>query len=561
MQIGLFGKYPAKGDFVTRRVPAEVLQYWETWLEKVVGGAKHHLAGNWQHTYGSAPVWRFWIGDMVFGHALAGALMPSVDRVGRQFPLTLVLSGAGAAHPAPPLAGRGNEAWYTALDAALLSAKSEGFNGDPDALLAGLSMPAGATQAQADDRRNAFFAYGETGLPQLLRDVGDHDHQLAAAGRSYWWTAGNAHVGPAIIALNGMPDAAGFAAMLTGFGPPTADVPANPVSPPAPSAVAAASSAWGVEPSPEVNWGAPTSAMPQSDPWAQAAEPDTSEAVASPFETERGWAVPDTPVMADPVPAAPVAAFEPIEAIEEESPFSASGDLAPIPEPEPEPEPELSVASDALQAPEDEDPVTDTEPDAGMDASADGTIDEPDEGAAAEVADDAEQNAANGEIETDLSGTQADDAEVPESSVTTEPPEEDDVERAEDGENADDEGNAGSDGPDAVGLDDDAPAAQTADLDAEAEGDTGPETGPETDPETGPETDLTIETVAQTDISLPEPDDVSDLSDDATGSELSDGDDSPFASSAPVVPEGREKMGPRLRGLFSLRGRSDKGKD
>ena len=220
MQIGLFGKLPAKGDFMSKAVPASVLQPWESWLNRVAPGARHHLGEAWDGVYAAAPVWRFWVGELVWGQAIAGAIVPSIDKVGRQFPLCLILSEGGAAHPAPPVVGRGNERWYAQLDDALLRARSEAFQGDVDALLAGLSLPDGATQPLVEDRRQAFFAYGEEGLAHLLSDVGAHDHQLAAASRSYWWTAGNDRVGPALLAMNDMPDAAGFAAMLVGFGPP-----------------------------------------------------------------------------------------------------------------------------------------------------------------------------------------------------------------------------------------------------------------------------------------------------------------------------------------------------
>jgi type VI secretion system protein ImpM len=356
MQIGLFGKLPAKGDFLTRNVPPEVLQFWEAWLEKVVGGAKHHLGGNWHNTYMAAPVWRFWIGDTVFGHPIAGVLSPAVDRVGRQFPLTLILSGGGAQHPASPLAGDGNEQWYATLDQACLAALTDGFNGDVDSLLKQIPFPNGPVQAQAEDRRQAFFAYGESGLGPMLQDVRDHDHQLSTQGRSYWWTAGNAYVGPAIIALNGMPDAAGFAAMLTGFGPPPQNVAPEPAPVPevslaapavaapamaAQQSIAPASDPWGIDPNDSGSWDpappAPPPPMPEpqvpsSNPWSSAADDlDEFEDEQSPFDTDNGWAVPVTPeprkeATLPPQTARPV---RQVTGIEDESPLGPDGRLLP----------------------------------------------------------------------------------------------------------------------------------------------------------------------------------------------------------------------------------------
>ncbi|SIO01015.1 type VI secretion system-associated protein TagF [Vannielia litorea] len=336
MPLGLFGKLPAKGDFITRALPPEVLSFWEAWLEKVMGGAKHHLGGEWGPVYEASPVWRFWIGPGVFGHPLAGALTASLDRVGRQFPLTLVLSGMGHAHPVPPLSDP-MEDWYGLLERALLAAKSGHFDGDVDGFLSALPEPNAAACALGEDRRNAFFAYGEHGLGQMLADVRDHDHQLAAFGRSYWWTGGNDHVGPGMIALEGMPDVAGFMAMLRGFGPPArvqqpaaapsraraagagagaaATRPRETTVPPrdliGDAEEAEAAAAWGASaPSDELAWATPSDAVDDAG-WTEAITGDEAE---SPFDAPRDdWDFPD-----------------------------AGSSKAPAPEPEPEAEPEAA---------------------------------------------------------------------------------------------------------------------------------------------------------------------------------------------------------------------------
>ena len=249
MQLGLFGKLPTRGDFITRAIPAEVLQHWEQWLERVMPGARSDLAANWDHAWAQAPAWRFWIGEGVFGHALAGVMVTSQDKVGRRFPLTVMLIGAGARHPAPPLSDP-HAAWFTAIEDALCAARDGGGAGDdPAALLAALPLPQAPPAAQAQDRARAFFAYGEHGLDRLLHDVRDHDHQLAATSRSYWWTAGNRAVPPAFLALDGMPDATGFAGLLTGFGAPA------PVAAPTPGPDQPAD--WDDIPEADLAWAAP----------------------------------------------------------------------------------------------------------------------------------------------------------------------------------------------------------------------------------------------------------------------------------------------------------------
>ena len=85
-RIGLFGKLPAHGDFVTRGDPALVAPF-EEWLVRELGrmaAARDSLDAVLAH----APVWRFAVRRE--GTAVAGALMPSRDGVGRLFPLLLL---------------------------------------------------------------------------------------------------------------------------------------------------------------------------------------------------------------------------------------------------------------------------------------------------------------------------------------------------------------------------------------------------------------------------------------------------------------------------------------
>lgn len=95
-QVGWYGKLPALGDFVTRRLPDSFRLPWDRWLCAGMVDAQAGFGEHWQAWYLSFPVWRFlWRGD---GELLiwAGLLMPGVDRVGRLFPLTVAMPVARA---------------------------------------------------------------------------------------------------------------------------------------------------------------------------------------------------------------------------------------------------------------------------------------------------------------------------------------------------------------------------------------------------------------------------------------------------------------------------------
>lgn len=92
---GWFGKLPTVGDFASRRLPQDVIDWWDSWLSLGLAQLREQHAQAWQSLFLAAPVWRFAITPGVapgaWGrYAWAGVLTPSVDCVGRYFPLTLL---------------------------------------------------------------------------------------------------------------------------------------------------------------------------------------------------------------------------------------------------------------------------------------------------------------------------------------------------------------------------------------------------------------------------------------------------------------------------------------
>lgn len=91
MPLGLFGKLPSQGDFVSRRLPWEFTAAWDEWLQAGISQARTAIGVAWNETYLTAPLWRFQLQPGVIGAGgWIGLWFASVDRVGRQFPLALV---------------------------------------------------------------------------------------------------------------------------------------------------------------------------------------------------------------------------------------------------------------------------------------------------------------------------------------------------------------------------------------------------------------------------------------------------------------------------------------
>jgi len=89
---GWHGKLPTLGDFATRRLDPDFVEAWDQWLD--AGLLALRSRADWPAAYLASPSWRFLVMPGALPGALgrqawAGVLMPSVDRVGRYYPLTL----------------------------------------------------------------------------------------------------------------------------------------------------------------------------------------------------------------------------------------------------------------------------------------------------------------------------------------------------------------------------------------------------------------------------------------------------------------------------------------
>jgi type VI secretion system protein ImpM len=146
---GWHGKLPTLGDFATRRLDPAFVDAWDQWLSE--GLAALRVQAGWLDAYLASPSWRFLLMPGVLPgaageRAWVGVLMPSVDRVGRYYPLTL-------AHPLDALPTAGDEidglwAWLLRLDEAAADALHDDWGIDLlEAELARIGLP--ATQAPA----------------------------------------------------------------------------------------------------------------------------------------------------------------------------------------------------------------------------------------------------------------------------------------------------------------------------------------------------------------------------------------------------------------------------
>jgi type VI secretion system protein ImpM len=91
MEVGFYGKLPSHGDFLRRRVSDAFVDAWDAWLREGLAASRSALGPRWLDVYLTSPSWRFVCGPGACGPTpVVGLMAPSVDRVGRYFPVTVV---------------------------------------------------------------------------------------------------------------------------------------------------------------------------------------------------------------------------------------------------------------------------------------------------------------------------------------------------------------------------------------------------------------------------------------------------------------------------------------
>jgi len=135
---GWYGKIPGTGDFMARRIPAPFAEAWHGWLQGALAGSRERLGARWRDAYLSMPVWRFVLSPGVLTtSAWAGLVAPSVDAVGRYFPLAVASALPSASLDlVGTLLAAGS--WLDELEAVALSAIAPGA--DTAAIDAGIAQ-------------------------------------------------------------------------------------------------------------------------------------------------------------------------------------------------------------------------------------------------------------------------------------------------------------------------------------------------------------------------------------------------------------------------------------
>lgn len=221
---GCFGKMPLQGDFVSRGLPSVFVDVWDHWLQEAMMRSRNQLGASWLDWYLASPIWRFVLSAGICGdHPWIGLLMPSVDRVGRYFPLTL-------ASRLPATADLGTafsdgKFWFAEAERLALSCLRDDFDLDSfDKKLRALAFPLisfeqNTASEHVFDPSSAEDMHTEIRFLECL--LAQHPGFGVACSNertqyTIWCTRGSEQVLPSILLCGAFPPPEGFAAFLDG---------------------------------------------------------------------------------------------------------------------------------------------------------------------------------------------------------------------------------------------------------------------------------------------------------------------------------------------------------
>jgi len=224
--LGYYGKVPTHGDFVSKGLPRSFIDPWDQWLQEAILASRQQLGDQWLDYFLTSPLYHFALSPGICGdNGWLGILMPSVDKVGRYYPMTISLMINEAINPFDALQ---KKEWSAKLESLALSCLKEGhhldeLNSGVDQLIKEIACEVTNSHFFTECLNNQVFhpawqqsLNGIESIPDLYPSMLDSLLKEHCFAYSLWWTKGSEHVSPSFLFSEGLPPYDGVAAMLDG---------------------------------------------------------------------------------------------------------------------------------------------------------------------------------------------------------------------------------------------------------------------------------------------------------------------------------------------------------
>ena len=221
-KIACFGKIRAKGDFVSRNLDYQVQEYLDTWLQSSFGISQQQIGDDWLKFYLTSPIWRFVIRNRKMNKDIVGFMMPSIDKVGRYYPLFMLEVFEDGKLCGGDLYCKSfeelEEMAMSTLDGSDHSIGFfEGLNRAGFPLLEEQPPVSELLQRLTNfdeelDNATMRYLWQQPGNFMSLR----YEDEASTTIEGVWWTEGSEAVNRSVIYCSGLPPVDGYSAMLDG---------------------------------------------------------------------------------------------------------------------------------------------------------------------------------------------------------------------------------------------------------------------------------------------------------------------------------------------------------
>ncbi len=220
---GFYGKLPALGDFVNRRLSRVFIDTIDEWMQSGLSQTKEVLGDQWLTSYLTSPVWRYALSPGVCDQqSWIGVMIPSVDKVGRYFPLTIAAPLGKLASPMQSMHVYAN--WYQAAEELALYCLQDDFDFeqfDQKTELLEAVKTGNSDVLESDSSKDTALAWHyELNEPQQLPILYPFIiEQLLGelfSSHSVWWTNGSQTIKPCLLVSQSLPTQSNFPGLMCG---------------------------------------------------------------------------------------------------------------------------------------------------------------------------------------------------------------------------------------------------------------------------------------------------------------------------------------------------------
>lgn len=223
--VGYFGKIPSKGDFLTQLLPRNFTDPWDAWLREVLAHGKSVLGDNWMEYYLTAPLYHYALSSGVCGNQnWLGVMMPSVDSVGRYFPMTICKSFSSSSNPLDLI--ESEKKWLENAEKLLLFCLDENFSrAELDHQLSQLQVEDSdettitlkkATMNRFEDSAWNFPVHEKENVSVIYPELVNSMLSTFYTSYSVWRTQGSDNLPPSFMVSEGLPPYKSVTAFIDG---------------------------------------------------------------------------------------------------------------------------------------------------------------------------------------------------------------------------------------------------------------------------------------------------------------------------------------------------------